>query len=91
VDAHGLGEARTYLLYNNRAGANCVVTMVPRSTGKVFLNASLVVQGGGRQSRSGSFPFYAGPVRLPARGKCVMWGGASKTTRWTSDWSHCGR
>jgi serine/threonine protein kinase len=91
VEAHALGDARTYLLYNTHAGTNCVVTMVPRSTGKVFLNASLVVKGGGRESRSGVFSFYAGPVRLPARGKCVMWGGASKTARWTSGWSHCGR
>jgi hypothetical protein len=91
VDTHRVGEARTYLLYNTRAGTNCVVTMVPRSSGKVFLTASLVVQGGSRESRSGSFPFYAGPIRVPARGKCVMWGGASKTARWTSGWSHCGK
>jgi predicted Ser/Thr protein kinase len=90
IETHGLGEARAYLLYNKKAGTNCVVTMVPRSSGKVFLSASLVVKGGGRESRSGSFPFYAGPIRLPARGKCVMWGGASKTARWTSGWSHCG-
>jgi predicted Ser/Thr protein kinase len=91
IETHGLGEARAYLLYNAKAGTNCVVTMVPRSSGKVFLSASLVVKGGSRESRSGSFPFYAGPIRLPARGKCVMWGGASKTARWTSAWSHCGK
>jgi serine/threonine protein kinase len=91
VDTHGLGDARTYLLYNSRAGTNCVVTMVPRSSGNVLLTASLVVEGGGRASRSGAFPFYAGPIRLPARGKCVMWGGASKTAKWTSGWSHCGK
>lgn len=91
IGVHGLGEARAYLLYNPRAGANCVVTLVTRSTGKTFLDASLVVQGGSRESRSGSFPYYAGPIRLPAKGKCVMWGGASKTTHWTSGWTHCGR
>ncbi|WP_329256914.1 serine/threonine protein kinase [Actinoallomurus sp. NBC_01490] len=91
IETHGLGEARAYLLYNAKAGTNCVVTMVPRSSGKVFLSASLVVKGGSRESRSGSFPFYAGPIRLPARGKCVMWGGASKTAKWTSGWSHCGK
>jgi hypothetical protein len=91
VDRHGLGEARVYLLYNSQAGANCVVTMVPKSTGKVALGTSLVVKGGGRASRSGAYPFYAGPIRLPARGKCVMWGGSSKTARWTSGWSHCGK
>jgi serine/threonine protein kinase len=91
IETHGLATARAYLLYNAKAGANCVVTMVPRSSGKVFLTASLAVKGGDRASRSGSFPFYAGPIRLPARGKCVMWGGASKTARWTSGWSHCGK
>jgi hypothetical protein len=91
VDRHGVGGARVYLLYNSQAGTNCVVTMVPKSTGKVPLSTSLVVKGGGRASRSGAYPFYAGPVRLPARGKCVMWGGSSKTARWTSGWSHCGK
>jgi serine/threonine protein kinase len=91
VGVHGLGDATTYLLYNTQAGANCVVTMVPKSSGKTFLSASLVVKGGSRGSRSGAFPFYAGPVRLPARGKCVTWGGASKTAKWTSGWSHCGK
>ncbi|MDN3353544.1 serine/threonine-protein kinase [Actinomadura sp. DC4] len=89
VDRHGLGGARVYLLYNSKAGANCVVTMVPRSSGKVPLSTSLAVKGGGRGSRSGAYPFYAGPIRLPARGKCVMWGGSSRTARWTSGWSHC--
>jgi predicted Ser/Thr protein kinase len=91
VGTHAVGEARTYLLYNSQAGTNCVVTMIPKSTGKVFMNASLVVQGGRRGSRSGALPFYAGPVRLPAKGKCVMWGGAWKTAKWTSGWSHCGK
>ncbi len=91
IGVHGLGDARAYLLYNTHAGTNCVVTLVTRSTGKTFLDASLVVQGGSRGSRSGSFPYYAGPIRLPAKGKCVMWGGASKTAHWTSAWTHCGR
>ena len=91
VDRHGLGEARVYLLYNRHAGANCVVTMVPKSSGKVPLSTSLAVKGGRRAGRSGAYPFYAGPVRLPAKGKCVMWGGSSRTARWKSGWSHCGK
>jgi hypothetical protein len=90
IDTHRLGSATTYLLYNAQAGANCVVTMIPKSSGKTYLSASLVVKGGGRGSRAGAFPFYAGPVRLAAKGKCVTWGGASKTAKWTSGWSHCG-
>ena len=91
IDAHPVGGARIYLLYNSHAGANCVVTMVARSSGKVYLNASLVVRGGDHQSRSGAFLFYAGPVRLPAKGKCVQWGGATRSAKWTSGWSHCGK
>jgi hypothetical protein len=91
IDMHGLGDATTYLLYNTHAGANCVVTMIRKSSGKTFLSASLVVKGGARGSRAGAFPFYAGPVRLAAKGKCVTWGGASKTAKWTSGWSHCGK
>lgn len=91
VDTHNLGDATAYLLNNGNTGVNCVVTIVPKSTGKTFLSATLQVRGGGRGGRTGAFPFYAGPVRLPAMGKCVMWGGASKTARWTSGWSHCGR
>jgi hypothetical protein len=91
IGTHGLGEAKVYLLYNGHAGANCVVTMIPRSTGKVLLGTSLVVKGGRRATRSGAYRFYAGPIRLPARGKCVMWGGTWKTAKWRSGWSHCGK
>ncbi|MGH3377229.1 MAG: serine/threonine protein kinase [Actinoallomurus sp.] len=91
IDAHPVGGARIYLLYNSHAGANCVVTMVARSSGKVYLDASLVVRGGDHQSRSGAFLFYAGPVRLPAKGKCVQWGGATRSAKWASGWSHCGK
>ncbi len=91
IDVHGLGGARVYLLYKTQTGSNCVVTMVPRSAGKVPMSTSLMVKGGGHQARSGNLQFYAGPVRLPAKGKCVMWGGAWKTARWMSGWSHCRR
>ncbi len=89
IDRHPLGAATVYLLYNGGDGANCVVTMVARSTGKAYMSASLRVQNGGQDSRAGMSPFYAGPVRLPAKAKCVQWGGAYRTSHWTSGWSHC--
>lgn len=89
IDRHPVGAATVYLLYNDGAGANCVVTMVARSTGKVYMGALLRVQGGGQGDRAGLSPFYAGPVRLPAKAKCVQWGGAYRTSRWTSGWTHC--
>lgn len=88
---HPVGQGMTYLLYNGKAGTNCVVTMVPRSTGKLPMGASLLVKGGGHASRSGVYAFYAGPIRLPARGKCIMWGGLVRTIQWTSVWGHCGK
>jgi predicted Ser/Thr protein kinase len=91
IDSHPVGGARIYLLYNAHAGANCVLTMVARSSGRIPLSASLIVRGGGHQSRSGTFMFYAGPVRLPAKGKCVQWGGATRSAKWASGWSHCGK
>jgi hypothetical protein len=91
IDRHGLGTATAYLLYNDGNGANCVVTMVPKSNGdRPAMTASLAVKDGGQSARSATNPFYAGPVRLPAKGKCVRWGGSSPTGAWTSGWTHCG-
>ncbi|WP_431900451.1 serine/threonine protein kinase, partial [Nonomuraea sp. bgisy101] len=91
IDSHALStKATIYLLYNTSAGRNCVVTMskyvVPA---KVSMNAVLQVKDGGSGSNPGSFTAYAGPVRLPAVKKCVIWGGSWGTLSWKSGWSHC--
>ncbi|MEV8632736.1 protein kinase [Streptosporangium sp. NPDC051023] len=90
IDSRGLGAATVYLLYSSAAGKNCVVTMskymVP---GKIKMNATLQVQGGASAANPGSFTAYAGPVRLAAVKKCVMWGGMYGTAVWKSGWSHC--
>ncbi|MGC5010428.1 protein kinase domain-containing protein [Streptosporangium sp. DT93] len=92
VGSHALGGAATvYLLHDTAAGRNCVVTMsryvVP---GKVAMNATLRVKGGSRGGNPGRFTAYAGPVRLPAARKCVIWGGSYGSLSWRSGWSHCG-
>ncbi|MFI0418534.1 serine/threonine protein kinase [Spongiactinospora sp. 9N601] len=92
INSHGLGGGATvYLLFNASAGRNCVVTMskyvIPA---KVAMSATLKVKGGASGGDSGRFTAYAGPVRLPAVKKCVIWGGSFKSARWTSGWSHCG-
>ncbi|MEU4835857.1 protein kinase [Streptosporangium sp. NPDC023615] len=92
VGSHALGGAATvYLLHNTAAGRNCVVTMsryvVP---GKVAMNATLRVKGGPGRGDPGRFTAYAGPVRLPAAKKCVMWGGSYGSLSWRSGWGHCG-
>ncbi|WP_226872707.1 serine/threonine protein kinase [Microbispora sitophila] len=91
VDSHSYGQATTYLLYNSSNGYNCVITMskyvVP---GKIKMSAVLKVQNGSSAADSGSYTTYAGPLRLPAKGKCVIWGGGYGTAAWSSTWSHCG-
>ncbi|GLX03767.1 serine/threonine protein kinase [Microbispora sp. NBRC 16548] len=91
VDSHSYGQATTYLLYNASNGYNCVITMskyvVP---GKIKMSAVLKVQNGSSKTDSGSYTTYAGPIRLPAKGKCVIWGGGYGTAAWSSAWSHCG-
>nr|WP_275955168.1 serine/threonine-protein kinase [Planomonospora venezuelensis] len=92
INAHALGSGATvYLFYNGTSKKNCVVTMsryvVP---GKIKMNAILQVQGGGAAANPGSFTAYAGPVRLFADKKCVIWGGTYGAVSWKSGWSHCG-
>ncbi|WP_181448847.1 serine/threonine protein kinase [Nonomuraea aridisoli] len=92
INSHSLGvDATIYLLYNNSAGKNCVITISRMvHPGKVKMNAILQVKGGSSASDPGAFTSYAGPLRLPAAKKCVIWGGSWGTKSWKSGWSHCG-
>ncbi|WP_344922588.1 protein kinase domain-containing protein [Streptosporangium oxazolinicum] len=92
VDSRALGSAATvYLLYNTGEGKNCVVTMSRYVfPSKIAMNAILQVKGGSSGSNPGNFTVYAGPVRLPAAKKCVIWGGSHGSLSWKSGWSHCG-
>jgi serine/threonine protein kinase len=91
IDSHSLGSATIYLLYSSGSGKNCVVTMSKYViTQKIKMSAVLQVQGGSTSSDSGNYTTYAGPLRLPAAGKCVIWGGGYSTSDWKSGWSHCG-
>ncbi|WP_264372956.1 serine/threonine protein kinase [Nonomuraea phyllanthi] len=91
VDSHALGSSATvYLLYSSGTGKNCVLTMSRLVwPGKVSMNAILQVKGGSKGSDPGKFSAYAGPVRLPAKKKCVIWGGTFGSQSWKSGWSHC--
>ncbi|WP_189144513.1 serine/threonine protein kinase [Nonomuraea glycinis] len=81
----------TYQLWSDSAGQNCVVTMKTLNVGKkTAVSATLEVQGGGSKTDSGSFEYYAGPVKLPAKGKCVRFSGSSTTGSTSADWASCG-
>jgi hypothetical protein len=91
IDSHSWGgRATTYLLFNSSTGKNCVVTLskyvVP---GKIKMGAVLRVKDGASGSDWGRYTAYAGPIRLVAKAKCVIWGGGYGTATWLSAWSHC--
>ncbi|SQE00506.1 conserved hypothetical protein [Parafrankia sp. Ea1.12] len=93
IDRHSLAgdTAVIYLLYNG--SRNCVVTLKSGSGVGVAesMGAWVQVEGSSaRQSDSGSFQYYAGPVYVYAPGKCVKWGGSYAGSSWGSGWEHCG-
>lgn len=92
VDQAALGTVgRTYLLYNSGTGNNCVVTLKSTNLGTpTAVSAFLEPQGASRTTDSGSYSYYAGPVKRSAPGTCVKWGGSVGSTSYTSPFEHCG-
>ncbi|WP_206784641.1 exo-alpha-sialidase [Amycolatopsis sp. MtRt-6] len=86
------GAAGTvYLSYNAANGQNCVSTMKNASAGTATATSSyLEVQGSARQTDSGSFSYFAGPVKATAANKCVKWGGSAGGQAYNSEFEHCG-
>ncbi|WP_410598111.1 sialidase family protein [Amycolatopsis sp. lyj-90] len=92
IDSAPLGTTGTvYLSYNASNGQNCVSTMKSASAGTATAtSAYLEVQGSARLTDSGSFSWFAGPVRAAAADKCVKWGGSAGGTKYDSPSEHCG-
>ncbi|RQW93515.1 serine/threonine protein kinase [Micromonospora inaquosa] len=86
----GKRRGRVFLLYHSGTGANCVVTLKDTAVGaKSAASAYLEVQGRARSTDSGSFDYYAGPVRANAAGTCVKWGGSTGGVSYGSGFEHC--
>ncbi|WP_275004271.1 M23 family metallopeptidase [Promicromonospora iranensis] len=92
IDQAALGTVgRTYLLYNSGTGANCVVTLKSTNLGTPSaVSAFLEPQGSTRTTDSGSYSYYAGPVKRSAPATCVKWGGSVGSATYTSPFEHCG-
>nr|WP_088999147.1 serine/threonine-protein kinase [Micromonospora echinofusca] len=91
LTASGTRQGRVYLLYHAGTGDNCVVTMKETAVGTATTaSAWLEVRGRARSTDSGSFSYYAGPVRAKAAGVCVKWGGATGGASYGSGFEHCG-
>ncbi|RLQ02048.1 hypothetical protein EAD98_00290 [Micromonospora sp. CV4] len=90
TDGDGRRRGRVYLLYHSGNGNNCVVTLKDTAVGtKSAASAYLEVQGRARSTDSGSFDYYAGPVRTSAAGTCVKWGGSTGGVSYGSGFEHC--
>lgn len=91
VDQAAVTGGRVYLLYNSGNGNNCVVTLKSTSLGTPSAVSSfLEPQGSSRTTDSGSYSYYAGPVKRSAPGTCVKWGGSVGSSSYTSPFEHCG-
>ncbi|GLW99511.1 M23 family metallopeptidase [Microtetraspora sp. NBRC 16547] len=90
IDSASLApRGRVVLMYSATTGKNCVVTLRATGTGKESVSAYLEVKGKSRQSDSGSYQYYAGPLRAAAARTCVKWGGSIGTARYDSPFEHC--
>ncbi|QYC38707.1 Serine/threonine-protein kinase AfsK [Nonomuraea coxensis DSM 45129] len=84
------GDGETFQLYNNSTGENCVMTIKKVNIGKASpVSATLEVQGGETKTDSGSYEFYAGPVKLQAKGKCVRFSGSVGSAATSAGWANC--
>ncbi|GAA1254899.1 M23 family metallopeptidase [Sphaerisporangium rubeum] len=91
IDSAALTGGRTYLLYNSANGNNCVTTLKTTAPGtEASMSAFLEPQGASRTTDSGSYGYYAGPVKRTAAGQCVKWGGSIGGSSYTSPFEHCG-
>ena len=119
IDRHKLVDsnwgqllAEVVLTYNSATGQNCVVTLKRYRVGEVerygdWVMAELYTRPlknpANLATDKGDFKFYAGPVYVTAKDKCVQWGGQADLlvpanwhprgefhSAFRSRWSHCG-
>ncbi|MFI6773447.1 hypothetical protein [Nocardia sp. NPDC050412] len=100
IDHHDLPLGTIYLFYNGTD--NCVVTWKNEYVGTpTTVSAGIEIAGQSStrvlDSRS-DYKYYAGPVKISAKGKCIQWEGevqkpgadSNIVNYWKSKSSHCG-
>ncbi|MGG7569928.1 spore-associated protein A [Streptomyces sirii] len=87
------GKGTVYLTYSARTGKNCVVTVRNSPGSPVYMYTYLTATDGSSDwvYDSGNYTSYAGPVYLPAKGRCVDWGGTIESVSVSVSGSNCGR
>lgn len=90
IDQASVTGGTVYLLYNSGNTNNCVVTLKSTNLGTASaVSAFLEPEGSTRTTDSGSFAYYAGPVKRSAPSTCVKWGGSVGSSAYTSPFEHC--
>ncbi len=77
IDHHALKYSVIHLLYNG--STDCVVTSKTAYVGQeTFVDVALMFNESqeGWVGDGGNYKYYAGPVRLKAAGRCIIWAGA---------------
>jgi serine/threonine-protein kinase len=88
--ADGTLLGRVYLLYNATNKKNCTTTIKTTDIGTATAAmAYLEPEGAARVTDSGSFQYYAGPVKGKAGATCVKWGGSIGDLAYDSPLEHC--
>lgn len=96
--------ATAYLLWSDRTGKNCSVTLKRREIGTPSWVETSIARpatkgkdnGSGYKAQDGFFKYYAGPLYVAARHRCVIFGGrvrmnAGQGDSWiTPQPVHCG-
>lgn len=81
----------TFQLYNASTGENCVVTLKRVDIGKATeVSATLEVQGQAAKTERGMYQYYAGPVKMQGKGKCVRFAGSVGDESTRTGWANCG-
>ncbi|MFD1932851.1 MULTISPECIES: hypothetical protein [Nonomuraea] len=91
IDSKAFGTSATvYLLYNG--STNCVVTWKQGSAvgNSVWVRAVVQAYGSPGVVDANYYRYYAGPVKVKAPGKCIMWGGSYGDQWYESPFEHCG-
>lgn len=91
VDKQNLSTVgATYLLWKGSVSQNCVVTLRTANTSTATTTSAKLQPDGysSPRSDSGSYRFYAGPIRLSSP-NCVRWGGSIGSQRYFSGPEHC--
>ncbi|WP_051021529.1 hypothetical protein [Nocardia araoensis] len=93
IDSHELKNGTVFLTYNG--DQNCVVTVRNHRGAPQRMEAGIALSKNINNdvTQEGDFTWYAGPVRIAAKGQCIYWAGwigSFEDDGFISDKGHCG-